>query len=86
MTKRKDPRPRIVLDEDRIDQAVLALLYLTLHDGFRAWKGFDWSAMNRLYDRGMICDPVGKTKSVVFTDEGLRRSEELFLAMFTKQP
>jgi hypothetical protein len=27
------PRPEIVLDEDRIDDAVLGLLYLTLHDG-----------------------------------------------------
>jgi len=29
------------LDEHRIDRAVLALLYLGLHDGTRAWKGFD---------------------------------------------
>ena len=27
-------------DTDRIDDAVLALLCLGLHDGFRAWKGF----------------------------------------------
>ena len=29
------------LDDDKIDAAVLALLRLTLHDGRRAWKGFD---------------------------------------------
>jgi hypothetical protein len=29
------------LNLDRIDDAVLALLSLTLHDGYRAWKGFD---------------------------------------------
>ena len=29
------------IDTDKIDEAVLALLYLTLHDRFRAWKGFD---------------------------------------------
>lgn len=81
--KRK-PEAEIVPDEDRIDDAVLALLHLTLHDGLRAWKGFDWAAINRLYDKGMIYDPVGKAKSVVFTEEGLRRSEELFMAMFTK--
>jgi hypothetical protein len=34
-------------DPDKVDQAVLALLYLTLHDGRRAWKTFDWDAMNR---------------------------------------
>jgi hypothetical protein len=74
----------MALDTDRIDDAVLALLYLGLHDEFRAWKGFDWDAMNRLHEKGMITDPVSKAKSVVFTDEGLRRSQELFEAMFTK--
>lgn len=81
----KKPKPEFVLDEDKIDDAVLALLQLTLHYGFRAWKGFDWDAMNRLYEKGMIHDPVGKTKSVALTDEGLERSEALFMQMFTKQ-
>ncbi|HEX5431812.1 MAG TPA: DUF6429 family protein [Bryobacteraceae bacterium] len=48
------------LDERKIDQTVLALLYLTLHDGSRAWKSFDWNSMNRLYENGMIEDPVNK--------------------------
>ncbi|WP_298745260.1 DUF6429 family protein [uncultured Brevundimonas sp.] len=77
---------KLVLDTDRIDDAVLALLHLGLHDGFRAWKGFDWEAMNRLHEKGMISDPVGKTKSVVFTEEGRQRSEDLFKGMFIKQP
>lgn len=71
------------LDHARIDDAVLALLYLTLHDGCRAWKGHDWQAMDRLHEKGYISDPVGKAKSVAFTEEGLRRSEELFREMFT---
>lgn len=79
-------KSKLVLDTDRIDDAVLAPLYLGLHDGFRAWKGFDWEAMNRLHEKGMISDPVGKAKSVVFTEEGQQRSEDLFKAMFTKQP
>ncbi|HTX51496.1 MAG TPA: DUF6429 family protein [Caulobacteraceae bacterium] len=86
MAKGSPPRPKVVLDEEKIDDAVLALLYLTLHDGFRAWKGFDWEAMDRLHEKGMIDDPRGKTKSVVFTDEGLRRSKELFMAMFVRKP
>lgn len=73
----------MTIDEDKIDDAVLALLYLGLHDRYRAWKGFDWDAMNRLYEKGLIGDPVGKAKSVIFTDEGLRRSQELFRKMFT---
>ena len=31
------------IDEDKIDDAVLALLWLTLHNERCAWKGFDWA-------------------------------------------
>jgi hypothetical protein len=73
-------------DEDRIDAAVLALLYLTLHDGRRAWKGHDFDVMDRLFEKGFITDPKGKARSVVLTDEGLARSEALFREMFGKGP
>jgi len=46
------------IDHDRIDEAVLALLWLMLHDGCRAWKGFDWATMNRLYEKGFIVSGV----------------------------
>ncbi|MCU9850650.1 DUF6429 family protein [Defluviimonas sp. WL0024] len=59
-------------------------MWLTLHDERRAWKGFDWECLGRLHEKGLIADPVNKTKSVVLTDEGLRRAEELFRAMFTR--
>ncbi|GAJ29127.1 DUF6429 family protein [Acidomonas methanolica] len=71
------------IDKDKIDDAVLALLYLTLDRDGRAWKGFDWSAMNRLHEKGFIGDPVNKAKSVWLTEEGIARSEELFRKMFT---
>ncbi len=75
------------LDPDRIDDAVLALLSLGLHENQRAWKSFDWDAMNRLHAKGMIQDPVNKAKSVVFTDEGLRQSARLLEQLFaTQQP
>jgi hypothetical protein len=73
----------MALDTDRIDEAVLALLYLGLHDQYRAWKGFDWDAMSRLHEKGMIENPVNKAKSVVFTTDGLLRSRELFDKMFS---
>ena len=38
------------LNTDRIDEAILALLYLGLHKGTRAWKSFDWDAMARLHE------------------------------------
>src|SRR5215213_3707836 len=74
----------MALDTDKIDDAVLALLFLTLHDHWRAWKGFDWDTLDRLYQKGLIDDSVNRAKSVVFTEEGLKRAEELFRAMFTK--
>jgi hypothetical protein len=71
------------VDSDKIDQAVLALLYLGLHDGDRAWKSFAWEAMNRLHDKGFISDPRGKAKSVVFTETGLSEARRLLHVLFT---
>jgi hypothetical protein len=68
-------------DEDKVDEMVLALLHLTaFKDGpvARAWKGFDWDAMDRLYEKGMISDPKSKAKSVVLTEDGERLARELF--------
>ncbi len=75
----------MTLDADKIDEAVLALLLLGRHDGARAWKGFDWDAMNRLHEKGYITDPRGKAKSVVFTEEGIIEAERLVKKMFTKE-
>ena len=73
------------IDTHKIDEAVLGLLYLTLHDGCRAWKGADWDALARLYQKGLIDNPATKTKSVVFTEDGLREAERSFEKQFTKQ-
>jgi len=70
------------LDTSKIDDAVLALLYLGLHDGVRAWKGFDWDAMDRLHQAGLISDPRGAAKSVVFTEGGLERAARLLQELF----
>ena len=72
------------IDTDKIDEAVLALLYLTLHDGGRAWKSHDWNAMNRLHHKGLILDPVNKAKSVALTAAGLREAERLFKRAFVR--
>lgn len=74
----------MAVDEERIDEAVLALLWLTLLDVRRAWKGFDWAALGRLHAKWLIADPAGRAKSVVLTDEGLRLSEALFRTLFTR--
>lgn len=72
------------LDNEKIDEAVLALLLLGLHDDSRAWKGFDWESMNRLHEKGYISDPRGKAKSIVFTKEGIQEAERLLAEMFSE--
>ena len=70
---------------DKIDDAVLALLYLTSfkeHEWVRTWKGHDWDALDRLHKKGYISDPKSKAKSVVFSDEGFERSKKLFEDFF----
>jgi Domain of unknown function (DUF6429) len=76
-------------DKDKVDDMVLALLWLTTCEQKqfgqrlrRAWKSHDWDALNRLHEKGFIGDPVGKAKSVFVTDEGAKRSEELFRQYF----
>lgn len=73
-------------DFEKVDQCVLALLQLTLHDESRAWKGFDFEVMERLFQKGYIWNPRGKTKSVVLTKEGMACSEDLFRKFFAKRP
>ena len=72
------------IDYDRIDDAVLALMQLGRWDEHRAWKGFDWDALDRLHAKGLISDPKSKAKSIILTEEGQARSEALFRQMFTK--
>jgi hypothetical protein len=71
-------------DWDKVDEVVLALMYLTLHDGSRAWKGFDWDALDRLFAKGWISDPRNKAKSVQLTEEGVAQSRMLFERYFSK--
>jgi hypothetical protein len=75
----------VKIDEDKIDDAALALLGLTLHDECRVWKSFDWDVLNRLHEKGYISNPVAKAKSVIITKQGLQKSEEVFEKLFTKR-
>jgi tetratricopeptide (TPR) repeat protein len=73
-------------DPDRIDEAVLALLVLGLHDGARAWKSFDWDALDRLHAKGLISNPASRAKSVVFTEAGLEAAKRSHRLLFAKTP
>jgi hypothetical protein len=73
------------IDWNKVDEITLALMHLTTfeeHQVFRSWKGHDWEVLKRLHARGWIDDPVNKAKSVLLTDEGRRRSLELFASHF----
>jgi hypothetical protein len=77
----------VSVDWSKVDDAALALMYLTTleHRGIaRSWKGHDWDVLDRLYERGFISDPKTPAKSVVMTQEGLRQSRELFEQQFGK--
>jgi hypothetical protein len=71
------------LNDQKVDDTVLAVLWLTLHDGGRAWKTLDWEAMDRLYQKGLISNPAAKAKSVEFTEEGLMKAELIARQIFT---
>jgi hypothetical protein len=73
------------INEDKIDKVVLALLYLNFHGdhgAIRAWKSFDWDAMDRLHQKGYISDPKSKAKSVLVSENGQRVAKELFERYF----
>jgi len=75
------------INEQKVDEISLALLYLTTFKdkfGFRAWKSHSWDVLDRLYQKGLIDDPATKAKSVVLTDEGVKRSKLLFEKHFAK--
>lgn len=79
---------KMEIDKDKIDDAVLALLYLTTledEDVLRAWKGHDWDSLDRLHEKGLISDPKSKAKSVVMSEDGAKLSRELFMKMFAKE-
>jgi len=72
-------------DEEKVDEIVLALLYLTsfTQGGItRAWKGQDWDVLNRLHEKGLISDPKSKAKSVMLSEEAAKESARLFQKYF----
>jgi len=73
------------IDTNKLAEAALAILSLTLHDGGRAWKGLDWDLMDLLHEKGWIVDPQSKAKSVVLTEEGERLAREFLLMYFGRR-
>lgn len=89
MAAQEDPSD-VWYDVDRVDDAVLALLYLTSfrdeYDSVRAWKAHDWEALNRLHEKGYIGMPAAKAKTVALLPEGYSQAKTLFARLFSKRP
>ena len=73
------------IDGEKLQQVVLALLYLNSFEegnGRRAWKGFPWSVMDQLHEKGYISNPATKNKSVWLSEDAEKLSKELFEKLF----
>ena len=71
------------LNQQKVEEAVLAVLWLTLHNQVEVWKTLDWETMDRLHEKGFISNPAHRAKSVVLSDEGLAEAEGLAKRLFT---
>jgi len=72
-------------DQDKVDEVVLALLFLNSTSdqyGTRAWKGYSREVLHRLYQTGYISDPQAKSLSVTFSEEGEQLAKEFFTRYF----
>jgi hypothetical protein len=69
-------------NKDNIDDTTLALLYLTLHDDYRAWKGFAWSVLDRLHEKGDDSRSRRQGEVGGFHPRGTGAAEWLFQEMF----
>ncbi|MBE9064741.1 DUF6429 family protein [cf. Phormidesmis sp. LEGE 11477] len=73
-------------DYEAIDEATLALMFLTrTHGDAATWKGYDWDTTNRLHEKGLLGNPTTKNKSIPLTIEGQAKCEELFKKLFVKE-
>jgi Domain of unknown function (DUF6429) len=72
-------------DKDKVDDLVLGLMYLGMFSERsvrRAWKSFDWDALDRLHEKGYISNPKSAAKSVAMSDAGAKLAESLFKKHF----
>lgn len=74
-------------DRKKVDEIVLALLYLSLHRDNGRWKAMktlDRSALDRLYEKGVIQDPTARTREIILTEDGRKLAEEFFAKHFVQ--
>ena len=72
-------------DQQKLEDAVLALLAALQFDNGRVWKRYDFAIMDALHAKGLIDNPRGRTESVYLTEEGMRRGGLLARSMFAER-
>ena len=70
------------VDTNKLAEAAIAILSLTLHDEGRVWKSLDWDLMELLEEKGWIVEARSKAKSVVLTEDGERLAKEFLQKHF----
>jgi hypothetical protein len=77
---------RIEYDLGKVDEITLALLWLTSFknaDGVTSLEGPRPANDGSTLPKGYLSDPKSKAKSVVLSEEGEKRSRELFAKHFS---
>lgn len=70
------------VDTDRVDQTILALLWLNLKVTGAAWRGFDWEAMARRHGRGLISNRSERPTPLNCPQKDLRRPDACLTKCF----
>lgn len=73
-------------DNDKLDEIVLALIWLNQHMTGSGLKSFDEQVLERLHKATWISSPKNKSRWVVLSDDGMRRGKEAFLKHFGEPP
>jgi hypothetical protein len=78
-------RGAVRFDPEKIDEAVMAVVYLTAFTDrgtTRAWKTVAWDVMDRLRLKGFIEDSKAHARSIRFTTAGIARAESAAARLF----
>lgn len=63
--------------DQKIENAVLALLGALEFENGRAWKRFDFGVMETLFKKGLITNPNTRAESIYLTEDGLAKAKAL---------
>ena len=73
----------MAVDNQKVEEAVLALLGYFANKDEQTWKRYEFSVMESLHEKGLISDPRGRQGSVYLTPEGLEVAQNLAKQLFS---